>query len=107
MGYSSVHQAGSEFGTSYDPHCGRQHRLSTYLQLGHVLYKAFSFLAYSLKSLSIAGRYIVDGLSNHEALSKILLWHSTIFQSDKHLTNYCTALIAKGITKVGHLFDHQ
>ena len=60
--------------------------LLPYLQLGPVPYKTFSFVAYSLKALSIARRYIIDGLSNHEALSEIPLWHSVIFKLDKHLT---------------------
>ena len=73
-----------------------------YLQLGLVPYKTFSFLAYSLKSLSITRQYIIDGFSNHAALAELPPWHSAIFKSEKHLTYYCLALVAKGITKVAH-----
>ena len=91
-------------------------RALPYLQLGPVPYKTFSFLAYSLKSLSLARRYTlkslslarrytVDGLADQSAMGELPLWHSAIFKKSNHLTYYCLRLIRKGVLQVKDLFN--
>ena len=52
-----------------------------YIQLGPVPYKTFGYLAYSLKSFSIARRYILDGLADPTAQGQSPLWHSAVFKN--------------------------
>ena len=75
-----------------------------YIQLGPVPYKTFGYLAYSLKSFSIARRYILDGLADPTAQGQLPLWHSAVFKHAKHLTYYCPALIKKNILTVQDLY---
>ena len=75
-----------------------------YIQLGLVLHKTFGYLAYSLKSFSIARRYILDGLADPTAQGELPLWHSAVFKNSKHLTYYCPALIKKNIVSVPDLY---
>ena len=69
-----------------------------YIQLGPVPYKTCGHLAYSLKSFSIAGRYMLDDLADPTAQGQLPLWHSAVFKNAKHLTYYCPALIKKNIS---------
>ena len=76
-----------------------------YIQLGPVPYKTFGYLSCSLKSFSIARRYIVDGIADTSARGLLPLWYSAVFKNEKHLTYYCPALIQKGILMVKDLYD--
>ena len=64
-----------------------------YIQLGPVPHKTFGYLVYSLKSFSIARRYILDSLADPTAQGQLPLWHSAVFKNAKHLTYYCLALV--------------
>ena len=75
-----------------------------YIQLGPVPYKTFGYLAYSLKSFSIARRYILDGLADPTAQGQLPLWHSAVFKNAKQLTYYCPVLIKKSILTVQDLY---
>ena len=57
-----------------------------FIQLRPVPYKTFGYLAYSLKSFSIARRYILDGLADPTAQGQLPVWHSAVFKNAKHLT---------------------
>ena len=72
-----------------------------------MLYKTFGYLAYSLKSFSIARRYILGGLADSSASTQLPLWHSAIFKNAKHLTYYCPSPIRHGILTVCDLYDHR
>ena len=77
----------------------------SYIQLGPVPHKTFGYLAYSLKSFSIARRYILDGLADPTAQGQLPLWHSAVFKNAEHLTYYCPALIKKNILTTQDLYD--
>ena len=57
-----------------------------------VLYKTFTFLAYSLKALSLTRRYTLEGLAN-PTLGEVHLWHFIGFKNSNHLTYYRPTLI--------------
>ena len=76
-----------------------------YLQLALVPYKTFSFLSHSLKSLSIARRYVLDGLADPQQVGQVPLCNSAAFKNSQHLTYYSTKLISMGVLPVADMYD--
>ena len=52
-----------------------------HLQLGPIPYKTFSFSSYSMKSMSLARRYTIDGLAEQGSVNDVPLWHSAVFKN--------------------------
>ena len=78
-----------------------------YLQLGPIPYKTFDYLSFSVKSFSIARRYVLDGLADQSAIGQLPLWHSAVFKNESHLTYYSPKLISMSILTIADLFDEH
>ena len=63
------------------------------------------FLALSLKSCSQARRYCLDGAQTGTGIYDLPLWHSAVFRNFDNLTDYCPALIWKGVLRICDLFE--
>ena len=78
-----------------------------YLQLGPIPYKTFDYLSYSMKSFSIDGSFVLDGLVDQSMIGQLPLWHSAVFKSELHPTYYSPKLISMNILIVADLFDEH